>query len=48
MGDHAGWILLPFAIVMVAALARLSSKLEELKRRLDLLEPPGVSDDEIT
>ena len=38
MSDHAVWLALSFAIMVVAVLAKLSDQLEKLERRLTRLE----------
>jgi len=44
MGNHAAWLLLSFAIMVVAVLARLSDKVEKLEKRLERLEALELSD----
>jgi hypothetical protein len=38
MSNNAAWLLLSFAIMVVAVLATLYEKLEQLEKRLNLLE----------
>jgi hypothetical protein len=52
MNDNAAWLLLSFAIMVVAVLARLSDKVEKLEKRLNRLEPadgdePGIAPDDV-
>ena len=47
MSAITAWILLSFAIMVVAGLAGLSDKVEKLERRLARLEPPGASEDHL-
>jgi hypothetical protein len=46
MSNHATWLLLSFAIMVVAMLATLYEKVESLQKRLDRLEVrAGAADD---
>ena len=45
MSNSVAWIVLSFAIMVVAVLARLSGKIETLERRLERLESPEARDD---
>jgi len=47
MSTSTAWILLSFAIMVVAVLAGLSDKVEKLERRLARLEPPEAREDHI-
>ena len=52
MNDTAAWLLLSFAIMVVAVLAKLSDKVEKLEKRLERLEPapgdePGIRPDDV-
>ena len=38
MNDNVAWLLLSFAIMVVAVLAKLSDKVEKLEKRLKQLE----------
>jgi hypothetical protein len=44
MTNEVAWILLSFAIMLVAVLARLSEELDHLEWRLERLEPPATID----
>ena len=46
MSTTTAWILLSFAIMVVAVLARLSDTVEKLERRLEQLERPRAREDE--
>ena len=46
MSTTTAWILLSFAIMVVAVLARLSDTVEKLERRLEQLEQPRAREDE--
>jgi hypothetical protein len=41
MSNNAAWLLLSFAVMVVAVLATLHDRLEKLEKRLEVLEPPG-------
>jgi hypothetical protein len=46
MSNEAAWLLLSFAIMVVAMLATLYEKIDSLQKRLDRLEAPDRSADE--
>ena len=46
MSNEAAWLLLSFAIMVVAMLANLYEKCEELEKRLNRLEAGGEPDDD--
>jgi hypothetical protein len=46
MSNDATWLLLSFAIMVVAVLARLSDKVEKLEKRLVRIEPPEEGDED--
>jgi heme exporter protein D len=48
MSNHAAWLVLSFAIMVVAVLANVYEKLEQLEKRLNRLETGRASDDDGT
>lgn len=49
MSNHAAWLLLSFAVMVVAMLATLYEKVESLQKRLERLEVrDGAADDGIS
>ena len=46
MSNDAAWLLLSFAIMVVAVLATLYEKVEQLEKRLKRLEAGGEPDDD--
>ena len=46
MSNNVAWLLLSFAIMVVAVLAVLHEKLEGLEKRLNRLEGRGQADDD--
>jgi|KBSSwiStaDraftv2_1062776.scaffolds.fasta_scaffold169188_2 hypothetical protein len=46
MSNDAAWLLLSFAIMVVAVLATLYEKIEQLEKRLKRLEAGGEPDDD--
>jgi 4-hydroxybenzoate polyprenyltransferase len=46
MSNEAAWLLLSFAIMVVAMLATLYEKVDRLQKRLDRLETPERAADE--
>jgi hypothetical protein len=46
MSNEAAWLLLSFAIMVVAMLATLYEKVDSLQKRLDRLEAPEHAADE--
>jgi hypothetical protein len=46
MSNNAAWLLLSFAIMVVAVLATFHEKFEELEKRLNRLEGGRDSDDD--
>jgi hypothetical protein len=46
MSNNAAWLLLSFAIMVVAVLATLYEKVEQLEKRLKRLEAGGEPDDD--
>ena len=42
--NSVAWLVLSFAIMVVAVLARLSDKVERLERRLEQLESPELDE----
>jgi hypothetical protein len=49
MSNHVAWLLLSFAIMVVAMLATLYEKVESLQKRLERLEMrDGAADDGVT
>ncbi|HXJ79961.1 MAG TPA: hypothetical protein VMS64_14910 [Candidatus Methylomirabilis sp.] len=46
MSNNVAWLLLSFAVMLVAVLAVLHEKLEGLEKRLSRLEGRGQADDD--
>jgi len=44
MRNHAAWLLLSFAIMVAAVLAKLSDTVEKLDKRLRRLEEPHLGE----